>query len=68
MSKNMGSADRVIRVLLAIVFAVLIFTGTVGGWVAWVLGILGIIFLLTSLVAFCPLYIPFHLSTSKKKE
>lgn len=56
MKKNMGSADRVIRIILVALFAVLYFTGTVTGTLGIVLLILGGIFLLTSLVSFCPLY------------
>lgn len=68
MKKNMGTADRVIRILLAIVIAVLYFTGTVTGTWGIVLLILGAAFLITSLVSFCPLYLPFGLSTCAKKE
>lgn len=56
MKKNMGSADRVVRIILAAVFAVLYFTGTVTGTLGIILLVLGGIFLLTSLVSFCPLY------------
>jgi hypothetical protein len=66
MKKNMGSADRIIRVVLAIVFAALYFTNTVSGTVGIVLLVLGVVFLLTSVVSFCPLYAPFGLSTCKK--
>ena len=66
MKKNMGSTDRVIRVILAIVFALLYFTGTVSDTLGLVLLILGAIFLLTSVVSFCPLYAPFGISTCKK--
>lgn len=52
----MGSGDRVIRILLAAVFAVLYFTGTVSGTLGYVLLGLGGVFVLTSLVSFCPLY------------
>jgi len=68
MKKNMGSADRVIRILLAAVFAVLYFTGTVSGTVGLVLVILGAVFLLTSLVSFCPLYAIVGLSTCPTKK
>jgi hypothetical protein len=68
MKKNMGSADRVIRVLLAAVFAVLYFTGTVTGTLGLVLVILGAVFLLTSLVSFCPLYTLVGLSTCPTKK
>jgi predicted branched-subunit amino acid permease len=68
MAKNMGKTDRIIRVLLAVVVAVLYFTKVIEGPVAIILGILAIIFLLTSVVSFCPLYAPFKLSTRGKDE
>jgi len=67
MKNNMGSADKIIRILLAIVFAALYFTGTVTGTWGIILLILAAVFLLTSLVSFCPLYLPFHINTGKKK-
>lgn len=67
MNKNMGTADRIIRTLLAIVVAILYFTNIISGTVAAVLGLLAIIFLFTSFVSFCPLYKPFGLSTRTKK-
>ena len=67
MKKNMGSADRIIRILLAIIFAGLYFTWTVTGVAGIVLLVLAGVFLLTSLVGFCPLYAPFGLSTCKTK-
>lgn len=66
MKKNMGGADRTIRVILAIVFAALYFTGTVSGTWGLVLVVLGGVFLATSVVSFCPLYLPFGISTCKK--
>jgi len=63
MTKNMGTIDRTVRVLLAVVVAVLYFTGQIGGTLAAVLGALAVIFVLTSLVGSCPLYLPFGLST-----
>jgi len=66
MKKNMGSADRAIRVIIAIVFGVLILTNAVNGVLAGVLGVLAVIFLLTSVIGFCPLYAPFGISTMKK--
>ncbi len=68
MKKNMGSTDRIVRILAAIIFAVLYFTGTVSGTIGLVLLILGAVFLLTSFVSFCPLYAPFGLSTCKTKN
>lgn len=52
----MGSADRIIRVLLALIFAGLYFTGTVTDTFGMVLLALGAIFLATSSISFCPLY------------
>ena len=68
MKKNMGTADRIIRTLLAILVAVLYFTNQISGTAAIILGIFAIIFLLTSLVGFCPLYVPFKISTRKKEK
>jgi small-conductance mechanosensitive channel len=68
MKKNMGAADRIIRTLLAILVAVLYFTNQISGTAAIILGIFAIIFLLTSLVGFCPLYVPFKISTRKKEK
>lgn len=67
MKQNMGSIDRIFRAVLAIAVAVLYFTGVISGTVAIILGILAIVFLLTSVVGFCPLYAPFKLSTLGKK-
>jgi len=67
MKANMGKLDRIIRIALAAVFAVLIATGIVSGTGAWVLGVLGGVFLLTGVVAFCSLYLPFGISTRPKK-
>ncbi len=63
MKKNMGTADRVIRVILAAIFAFLYFNGTVTGTVGIVLVVLGAVFALTSLVSFCPLYTIFGIRT-----
>jgi len=65
MKKNMSSADRIIRVILAAVFAALYFTGTVTGILGLVLLVLGGVFVLTSLVSFCPLYAIVGISTCK---
>lgn len=65
MTRNMGSADRTIRILIALAVAVLYFTGTLSGTLAIVLGIVAIVFLVTSLVGWCPSYVPFGLSTRK---
>ncbi|WP_083760691.1 YgaP family membrane protein [Robiginitalea biformata] len=68
MKKNMGSVDRVIRLLIAAVIGVLYYTGTVSGTLGIVLLILAGVFILTSFISFCPLYAPFGLSTCKMRE
>ena len=67
MKKNMGTTDRIIRVLIALVVAGLYFQGTISGTTALILGALAIVFLLTSLISFCPLYLPFGIRTHKSK-
>lgn len=66
MKKNMGSIDRIVRTILAIVFIVLYFTGTVTGVLGIILLVLAAIFLITSAISFCPLYTLFKFSTLKK--
>jgi hypothetical protein len=67
MKKNMGSADRIIRVIMAAIMIALYFTGIITGTFGIVLIALSTIFVLTSLVSFCPLYLPFGVSTLRKK-
>ena len=62
----MGIADRLIRVLIAIVIAACYFTHIIDGITATLLLILAGVFILTSLVSFCPLYFPFGIRTNKK--
>lgn len=66
MNKNMGTTDRIIRLAIAIIIAILYFTGQISGTLAIVLGIVAIAFLLTSLISWCPIYLPFGISTRKK--
>ncbi len=66
MKRNMGETDRWIRIVLAVIAAVLIWLDFLPFWLALVLGIIGILLLLTSLLRFCPLYVPFKISTIKK--
>lgn len=68
MKKNMGTIDRTVRVLIAAVIAVLFFTNVISGTVGIVLLVLAGVFLLTSVVSFCPLYAPFGLSTCSAKK
>jgi Protein of unknown function (DUF2892) len=67
MKKNMGSTDKAIRILMAGVIAVLYFTNVISSTLAIILGALAMVFLLTSLISFCPLYWPFGISTLKKR-
>ena len=67
MKKNMGTSDKMIRSLLAIVIAILYFTNTISGTLGLVLLAVAAIFLLTSFISFCPLYAPFGISTCPKK-
>ena len=68
MKKNMGNADRIIRVIIAVIIAALYYTNVISGTLGIVLLVLAGIFVLTSLMSFCPLYLPFGLSTCKTKE
>ncbi len=63
MKKNMSNTDRIIRAIVAVVFGVLYFTGTISGTFGLVLMVLAVVFLLTSLVSYCPLYSVFGIST-----
>ncbi len=67
MKKNMGTIDKVIRILIAVVVVVLWLTNIISGTVAIILLALSAIFVVTSLLSFCPLYLPFGLSTKKKE-
>ena len=66
MKKNMGSADRIIRFILAAVIVVLILTKYLTGTWAIVLGVLAGVFIITSFISICPLYLPLKISTRKK--
>lgn len=68
MKANMGTADRIIRLIVAAIIAGLYFTEVISGTLGVVLLILALVFTLTSFVSFCPLYTPFGISTRKKKD
>ena len=68
MKKNMGTTDRAIRTLAALVLAILILTGVVMGTTAIVLGVVAAVLLLTSMVSICPLYMALNISTNKKTQ
>jgi len=64
----MGTADRIIRVIIAAIVGVLYFSGTISGTLGIVLLVLAGVFVLTSLISFCPLYAPFGIKTCPVKD
>jgi len=68
MKKNMVNVDKIIRIIIAVVFAVLYFTNTISGTLGLVLVVLAGVFVLTSLISFCPLYAIFGISSCPVKE
>jgi hypothetical protein len=68
MKKNMGAIDRVLRLLIAVVFVVLYLTDVVTGTWGIVMLIVALIFVVTSFISFCPLYLPFGISTCNKNK
>jgi len=68
MKVNMGLADRIIRVIIAAILGTLYFTGIIPGTLGIVLFLLAIVFAMTSLISFCPLYVPFKFNTVGKKK
>jgi len=65
MTKNMGTVDRAIRIVVALVIAGLYFTHTISGTLAIVLGLVAIAFIVSSFIGWCPSYVPFGFSTRK---
>lgn len=65
MKKNIGTADKIVRLLIAIVIGILFFTHRIEGTTAAVLLVVASVMLLTALVGICPLYIPFKIRTNK---
>ena len=68
MKKNMGNIDKIIRILVAIVIAVLFFTNVISGTLGILLLVLAGVFVFTSLISFCPLYTLFGMSTCPKEK
>lgn len=68
MTTNMGSTDKTVRIIAALLVGVLYLADVISGTVAIVLGLFALIFILTSLVGFCPLYAPFKFSTKPKEK
>jgi len=68
MKKNMGLADKIIRILIAAVIVILFLTNVLTGTLGIVLLVLSGVFILTSLIGFCPLYLPFGINTLIEKS
>jgi hypothetical protein len=68
MKKNMGTADKSIRLIIAVIIGVLYYMGTISGTLGIVLLVLAGVFVLTSFISFCPLYAPFGITTCAVKE
>jgi len=68
MKTNMGWADRIIRIVIAAVFAILFFTNVITGVWGIILLIIAIIFLVTGFIGFCPLYTVFKCNTLCEKK
>lgn len=67
MKKNMGKVDKMLRVIVALVIGVLYFNHDISGMLASVLITLALVFFVTSMIGFCPLYVPFKIDTNEKQ-
>jgi hypothetical protein len=67
MKKNMGTIDKVIRILVAVILLVMYFTHVVSGTLGIILLVLAAVFVATSLLGICPLYLPLGIKTGKKE-
>ena len=65
MKRNLSNVDRIVRIIVAALFAYLYFSGIVTGVLGIVLVVLAAVFVLTAILAFCPLYLSFKFSTYK---
>ncbi len=68
MKNNLGSIDKMVRISLALVIALLYFTNLIHGTAAILLGILALVLAVTGLIGFCPLYAMFHISSLNKNK
>lgn len=68
MKTNMGSVDKAVRIIIALIIAGLYYAGVIEGTLGIVLLVLAGVFVLTSFIGFCPLYLPFGISTREKKK
>jgi uncharacterized membrane protein YGL010W len=68
MKKNMGTIDKAIRIVIAVAIAILFFTNVITGIWGIVLIALAAIFVITSFISFCPLYLPFGINTGRRRK
>lgn len=68
MKKNMGTVDRAVRLIVVVIIAALYFTGQISGTAAIILGIIAVAFLVTSIIGWCPAYLPLGLSTKGESK
>jgi uncharacterized membrane protein len=68
MKKNMGKLDRILRIIIALAIIALYFTNIINGTIAIIGLILATIFVITSFISVCPLYLPFGIDTREKKQ
>jgi hypothetical protein len=68
MTRNMGTLDRALRTIVAVVIGYLWWTGAIAGTLGTVLAVVAVVFLLTSAISFCPLYRPLGISTCGKSK
>ena len=68
MKQNMGTIDRLIRIMAAVSIGMLYLMDMISGTVAIVLGIVAAVFLITSFISWCPAYLPFGISTRKRDK
>ena len=68
MKSNMGTTDKIIRISIAVLVAILYFTKVIPGTLGIILMVLAVVFVLTSLISFCPLYTILGINTCKKKD
>ncbi len=68
MKKNMGTADKLIRIIVAVVIGGLYLANVISGTLGIVLMVLAVVFVVTSFISFCPLYVPLGIRTCPKEK
>jgi hypothetical protein len=68
MKQNMGTTDKAIRLAVVAIIVILYIAGQISGTAAIILGIIAVAFLVTSLIGWCPSYVPFGISTKKSDK